>query len=100
MTKEQYYDMCEALGNEPDPKEVPVEFDDLHIEVQEAYDIYIMLQDMWDPMNGNYLGKNFSGLLDILALNGVDDTKLTFIILKKLDEYRGKAIRMNKKAAK
>jgi hypothetical protein len=39
MTKEQYFEMCEALGTEPDPLEIPIEFDDLHLEVQEAYSI-------------------------------------------------------------
>ena len=28
MTKEQYFEMCEALGNEPAESEIPIEFDD------------------------------------------------------------------------
>jgi hypothetical protein len=106
MTKEQYFEMCEALGTEPDPLEIPIEFDDLHLEVQEAYSIYLMMQDTWDTMNGNYTGKNYSGFLDILALYEVEDTKQVFTIIKKLDEYRTKSIKMkvtdaklNKKAA-
>ena len=94
MTKEQYYEMCDALGTEPDPDEIPVEFEDLHLEVQEAYGIYCMLQDQWDTMNGNYIGKNYSGLLDILALYEVEDKKQVFDIIKRIDEYRGKAIRL------
>lgn len=80
------------MGTEPVPEEIPVEFEDLCQDIQEAYNIYQMFQDNWDTMNGNYLGKNFTGLLDILALHEVEDRKLTFNLLKKIDECRSSNI--------
>ena len=92
MTKEVYYEMCEALNSEPIDSEIPVEFEDLHLDVQEAFIIYNTLQDNWDTMNGGYLGKNFAGILDVLELFEVDDRKVTFQLIRKLDEYRSKAL--------
>lgn len=94
--------MCEMLGNEPNPDEVPVEFEDLPLDVQEAYVIYSTMQDTFDPMHGAYLGKSFSGLLDVLALYDIEDRKLTFNIIKEIDKCRIKisnAKQKNKKAA-
>ena len=36
MTREQYLEMCEMLGNEPVESEIPIEFEDLALEVQDA----------------------------------------------------------------
>lgn len=98
MSKESYYDMCDMLGTEPDPNEVPVEFSDLYLDIQEAYYVYIMLQDTWDQMNGSYTGKNYSGILDILELNEIEDKKLCFRLIKKIDEARSEAIKSKKTA--
>ena len=35
MTKEMYFEMCEALGNDPVESEIPVELDDFPLEIQE-----------------------------------------------------------------
>ena len=89
--------MCEALGSEPIESEIPVEFDDLLLDVQEALTIYGTLQDNWDTMSGAYLGKNFIGLTDILELYGIEDRKTTFSILRKIDNIRGDIIASKKK---
>ena len=60
MTKSEYLDMCEALGNEPLEEEIPVAYEELLLEVQEAISVYRKLQDSWDMMSGTYLGKNLS----------------------------------------
>lgn len=88
MTKEVYYDMCEALGADPIESEIPIEFDDLILDVQESLIIYNGLQDNWDSMSGRYLGKNFSGLSDILELYNVEDKRTTFNIIRKIDDIR------------
>ena len=72
MTKEQYFEMCEMLGSEPLEEEIPVELYDLPLEVQEAYWVYTLLNDNWDSFGGNYLGKNLSGLLDIMNILKID----------------------------
>lgn len=102
MTKEVYLDMCKQLGNEPVDAEIPVEIDDLPLEVQEALQIYNTLQDNWDYMNGNYIGKNLSGFRDILELYEIprEDHRTTYELLLKIDKIRAKRIREAKKNAK
>lgn len=68
MTKDSYFELCEALGNEPLEEEIPVEYDDFPVEVQEAIGIYYKLRDEWDGMNGVYMGKSFAGFADILNI--------------------------------
>ena len=63
MTKESYFEMCEMMGSEPVESEIPVEFDDFPLEVQQAFNAYRMLRDEWDTMNGNYLGKSLIGVV-------------------------------------
>ena len=58
MTRDTYFEMCEALGTEPVEEEIPVEFEDFCLDVQEALSIYQKLRDEWDYMGGNYIGKN------------------------------------------
>jgi uncharacterized Fe-S cluster-containing protein len=97
MTKSTYFEMCEALNSEPVESEIPVDFDDMCDDVQEAIIVYNMLQDSWDYMNGNYIGKNYAGLFDILEIEHVSDKQLIFKLLGVIDRYRSKAIIANKK---
>jgi hypothetical protein len=94
MTKDAYFELCDALGNEPIESEIPVEYDDFHIDVQEALAIYSKLKDEWDTMNGNYLGKSFSGILDIFTILEVpvEDHKTMFNLINVIDMHRQKAI--------
>lgn len=88
--------MCDALGSDPIEGEIPVEFEDLMLDVQEAVSIYTTMQDMWDTMSGTYMGKNFTGIKDILDLSGVDDHKTAFILLKKIDNIRSEILSAKK----
>lgn len=94
MTKEAYFEMCEALGSEPLESEIPVEYEDLFVDVQEALGIYYKLKDEWDTMNGNYLGKSYAGILDIFTILGVseEDRKTVFDLIGIIDTHRSKAI--------
>ena len=94
MTKAQYFEMCEALKSQPIDSEIPVEHDDLAVEVQEALNIYSKLKDEWDTMNGNYLGKSYVGLIDILNLMEVpkEDRRTVFDLIAIIDKCRSKAI--------
>lgn len=92
MTKEAYFEMCEALQSEPLDEEIPVEYDDLALEVQEALNVYSKLKDEWDAMNGVYLGKNFNGVLDIFDIYEITDKKGTLDIILIIDKCRAKAI--------
>ena len=84
--------MCEALGAEPIEEEIPVEFSDLPLDIQETYAIYGIIQDIWEPMSGSYIGKNYSGLSDILEIMGVEDKRTTLFLIEAIDRFRKKSI--------
>lgn len=94
MTKDAYFEMCAALNSEPIESEIPVEYDDLSIDVQEALSIYSKLKDEWDTMNGVYLGKSYNGILDIFDILEVpkEDRKTMFELIGSIDNIRSKAI--------
>lgn len=99
MTKDLYFEMCEMTGSNPIEEEIPIEYEDLPDEVQEAISVYNMLQDNWDGMNGLYLGKVLSGIGDILHIASVDDRQTCFSIIQIIDSIRSKIIN-DKKPAK
>lgn len=98
MTKQKYLEMCEALGSEPIEEEFPVEYEDMLLDVQEALDIYGKLKDEWDTMNGEYLGKNYSGIRDIFEMLEIpkEDRKTLFQLINTIDMHRSNSIKENK----
>ena len=94
MTREQYFEMCEMLGNEPLESEIPIEFEDLPVEAQEALNIYNNLRDDWDYMGGNYIGKSLIGFKDILDMYEVEksDHKYMYELVMHIDRIRAKQI--------
>lgn len=98
MTKDRYFDMCESLGSEPLDSEIPVEYDDFPLEVQEAIRIYNNLQDNWDYMGGNYIGKNLNGFKDILSIFEVhpEDHRAVYELIMRIDRIRSKSIQDSK----
>jgi len=100
MTKDRYLEMCEMLGNEPIESEIPVELDDLSLEVQQALFVYRMLRDEWEGFNGLYLGKSYLGLSEIFEYSEIDlvDRKLIMMLIKLIDTVRADLI--NKKQEK
>jgi len=100
MTKEQYFDMCEQLGTEPVDDQIPIEYEDLLFEVQEALKIYNVLQDNWDYMNGNYIGKNLNGFKDILEIFDVppEDYRSIYELIIHIDRIRQRIIYSKKQS--
>ena len=98
MTKDQYFEMCEAMGNEPVETEIPVEFEDFPLEVQQAFNAYRMLRDEWDTMTGSYLGKSLIGVKDVLEATEIElsDQKLIIMLIRTIDAVRSEEIN-NKK---
>lgn len=86
--------MCETLGSEPIDDEIPVDIDDFPVEVQEAIKIYNNLQDNWDYMGGNYIGKNLTGFRDILDIFEVEkaDHRAVYELIMRIDRIRAKSI--------
>lgn len=68
VSKDTYFEICEQLGTEPVEEEIPVEMEDFPSEVQEALNIYFRLRDEWEGFSGTYMGKNFTGLIDLLEI--------------------------------
>lgn len=98
MTKDTYFEMCEALGTEPVESEIPVEIEDFPLEVQDAVNIYFRLRDEWDTMNGIYMGKSYAGLRDILDIYEIDHAERKYFLdwLSIMDSARSKAIELSK----
>lgn len=94
VSKDTYFEICEQLGSEPIESEIPVEFEDFPAEIQEAINIYSKLRDEWDGFSGMYMGKNFSGLKDILDIYQVDTDNRQNILewILMLDRVRSKLI--------
>lgn len=101
VTKATYFEICEQMGNEPIESEIPIEFEDLPIELQQALLVYRLLQDQWEGMNGIYLGKSLAGIQDIfeyLEITDLVDKKFIFQLIKIIDGIRSEQIN-NKKPA-
>lgn len=98
MTKDAYFEMCSALGNEPIESEIPVEYDDFPLEVQQAMSVYRMLRDEWDTMNGLYLGKSLIGITEVMDAVELDsvDRKLIITLVRMIDSVRQEQINAKK----
>lgn len=90
MTKDQYFEMCEMMGYEPNDKDIPVEIDDFPPEVQTAFEIYQLLQDHWEGMSGTYMGKNLTGIKDVFDIFEVEvvDRKPILELINLIDRER------------
>ena len=95
MTKDQYYEMCDMLGNEPNPEEVPVEFDDLPNIVQQALEIYGYLPDRWEGMSATFMGKDYSIVFELFTTYEIElniEKRLLLRIMSVIDGIRSKII--------
>lgn len=94
MTKDVYFEMCDALGSEPLEEEIPIDLEDFPHEVRVAFNIYYMLTDIWDAMGGNYMGKDTSVLFNFFDLYDIDRPDRLFIVelLQHMDRARAKVI--------
>jgi hypothetical protein len=102
MTRDQYFEMCETMGYEVEEACIPIEFEDLCVEAQQAMQIYNNLQDNWDYMGGNYIGKNMVGLRDIMELFEIDkvDQRYIYELILVIDGIRAKRIQDQKPKSK
>jgi len=90
MTKEQYFEMCELMGTEPVSEQIPVDMVDFPEEVQQAFQIYYLLRDVWEGMSGTYMGKDFSTIFEFFRLYDVEcqDQLLMIGFIRQIDSIR------------
>ena len=50
-------------------------------EVQVAFFIFNLLSDNWEGMSGTYLGKDWSNIIEIFKLHGIDTVSYTHLTL-------------------
>lgn len=84
MTQDRYLEMCEQLGKEPDPEEMPPDISDFPEIVQIGLSIFNTLGDRVYPEIG-YIGKDYTNLPILMEMYGVEDTELLLQILGYLD---------------
>jgi len=104
MNKDKYFDMCEQLGTIPIDNEIPIEIEDLPLQVQQTLNVYNMLQDQWEGFAGLYLGKSLIGLQEILKFNQLEEDEygLVLQLIKIVDIIRTDIINIerDKRSAK
>ena len=67
---------------------MPPAMDMYPYEVQMAFFIYSLLSDTWEGMNGMYMGKNLSGLGELLNIYEIEDRKTVVYFLRHIDGER------------
>ena len=88
MTRERYLEMCEQLGKEPNPDEIPPDWEDFPPELQQAIAVFNSLGDRVYPDIG-YIGKDYTNLPILIEVYQIDDTEYLVDVLQYLD---GRAI--------
>lgn len=89
MTKEHYIEMCETLGDEVLEEDLPVEMDDFPLFVQNCFLVFYKLTDVWDTMNGNYCGKDYTIVFKLMEVYDLeDDISLALEIIQCMEQTK------------
>jgi hypothetical protein len=78
------------MGVEPKEEDIPKDPSTFSLEAQQALVLMNALPDNWEGMNGVWLGKNYTGLFDIMDLYKIDDKREVFELLKVCEEELSK----------
>jgi hypothetical protein len=101
MTKYQYFEMCEMMNMEPVAADIPIEISDFPDQVQTAFQIYHVLQDVWEGMSGTYMGKNMAALFEFFKLYEIDtNSEQLFVlsVIRQIDFCRSDVLQKKQKA--
>jgi hypothetical protein len=96
MTRERYLKMCEQLGKEPDPNEIPPDWEDFPEIAIQALNTFSSLGDRLVPDIG-YMGKDFTNLPYYIEMYEIEDKELFLEILTYLES---RAIKQSQDALK
>jgi hypothetical protein len=103
ITTEQYLNMCQVMGDEPDINKLPPAFESFPSYVQIALEIFNALPDTYSGgMSPVYTGKNLAALNILFELYLVKDESMkVFDVIRFLDNRaRKQAIKEAEKANK
>ena len=64
--------MCQMLGTEPNPEEIPYSREDLLLDTQQVFELYDILPSRWEGFSGQYLGKELQLLPTLFETFKVD----------------------------
>ena len=78
------------MGVAPKEEDIPKDPSTVSLEAQQALVIMNALPDNWDGMNGVWLGKDYSGLGDILEIYDISQKRDVFELLKVCEIELGK----------
>ena len=82
MNSEQYFEMCEQMGWEPQEEHIPSDPSTLSLNVQQALIVFNALPDIWEGMSGSWMGKDYSGLSAILEIYEIENCREVFELVK------------------
>ena len=88
------------MGWEPKEEELPQDGTNLSLECQQALTILNALPDMWEGMNGTWLGKDYSGLSAVMDIYEVESRREVFELLKEAESILGKYYAQQSKSRK
>jgi hypothetical protein len=97
MTKGRYLELCEELGSEPLDSELPVDLDDMPVEVEQAYHVYGILPANFDSFNGVYYGKYLEQAPTIMDLMGAKPKQEIMKVLIIIDSIEREEINRKRK---
>jgi len=86
INKEKYLKIQEQLGKEPDPKHMPLGFDDLTEDAQLAFNIYNKLGNRVYGDVG-FTGKDYTNLPILIQIYHIRDVDLLLDLLNTMDAY-------------
>ena len=66
------------MGVEPKEDEIPKDPSTFSLEAQQALTMMNALPDMWEGMNGTWLGKDYSGLGDVMEIYDINKKREVF----------------------
>ena len=92
LSLDAYLNMCEQLGEDPDPEKMPPTIENYPHEVQVAFFIHQLLPDRWEGMSGHYMGKDMSSLGTLLDVWNVEDKKTVVYFIKHIESNQARQI--------
>lgn len=96
MTRDKYLSMCEQLGREPDPEQIPPDIADFPDIAIYAMNTFNMLGDRTYPDIG-FVGKDYTNLKHFIEIYDIENVELFLEIMTYLES---RAVKQSHEAIK